>query len=114
MSKISGEENFERVYLGKWVDNRKYTCPNCGAPIKGEECSFCGTRFIDFACIDTDKPFLLKIKQGEKIFVAVAQLSSVEMKTDMNILYADNAPFMSVPNTNLEMNFALLECKPER
>lgn len=42
-------------------------CPNCGAPINGEKCPFCGTVFIDWAVIDMNNPFYLKFKYRDSI-----------------------------------------------
>lgn len=49
---------------------KKTNCPNCGMPIIGEKCEYCGTVFIDFACIDTNKPFYIKVRHGDKILRA--------------------------------------------
>ena len=32
----------------------KHNCPNCGAPITGSECEYCGSVFYDFASLDTN------------------------------------------------------------
>lgn len=48
----------------------KTNCPNCGMPIVGEKCEYCGTVFIDFACIEADKPFYIKVRHGNKILRA--------------------------------------------
>ncbi len=42
--------------------NGHTNCPNCGAPIDGEKCAYCGTVFLDVSCIDIEAPCYLKIK----------------------------------------------------
>lgn len=37
-------------------------CPNCGAPIDGHKCSYCGTVIFDFASIEVGKPIWISLK----------------------------------------------------
>ena len=37
------------------LKDRILNCPNCGAPINGEKCEYCGTRFKD----DTEDELIL-------------------------------------------------------
>jgi len=41
-------------------------CPNCGAPISGDRCDYCGTQFIDCTTIQQDKRFYLKFSPDGK------------------------------------------------
>ena len=50
----SHEEYYDAIRAGD-----KLNCPNCGAPIEGEICQYCGTVFVDMAVIDTKKPLCL-------------------------------------------------------
>ena len=45
----------------------KLNCPNCGAPITGYKCAYCGTQFFDFADIDMNKKGYLRIKIDGKL-----------------------------------------------
>lgn len=65
----------------------KTNCPNCGMPIVGEKCEYCGTVFIDFACIDTDKPFYIKVRHGNRILRAKV-ISNLELN-----IYNNNEKF---------------------
>lgn len=49
----------------------KTNCPNCGAPIQGSQCPYCGTVFLDFSAIDVtnSKPTYLKLKVDDNRFV---------------------------------------------
>lgn len=57
-------------------------CPNCGAPINEERCPFCGTLFIDFAAMDADEPFFMKIKQNGEVFIVKVRLTGVSTHTE--------------------------------
>lgn len=37
-------------------------CPNCGAPIDGHKCQYCGTVIFDFASIEVGKPIWISLK----------------------------------------------------
>lgn len=56
-------------------------CPNCGAPIEDTKCPYCGSVFIDFASMDMDKPFYLKIKHDGKVMTCKARINHVELST---------------------------------
>lgn len=93
------------------VDNR-YTCPNCGAGITGERCEYCGTAFVDFACIKMDEPFFMKVNHNGIIHVFKVCLNSMNVCTsnDGSTLYADNRPVVSLfsPCTTISMDFNVL------
>lgn len=62
-------------------------CPNCGAPIDGETCPYCGTRFVDFASMDTKEPFWVKVKTPRGVMVMKAVLREVELKNPIPETY---------------------------
>lgn len=72
-------------------------CPNCGAAITTEKCPFCGAVFYDFAAIDTDKPFYIKIKRGNMItrYKAILTNTLVNYSRQESICYSDNSPVYS-------------------
>ena len=41
------------------------TCPNCGAPIVGFECPYCGATFYDFASLSFDKPVFIRYRNTD-------------------------------------------------
>lgn len=45
-------------------------CPNCGAPIEGSKCSFCGTPFVDISCIDIHGINSISFKDGDQVYTA--------------------------------------------
>lgn len=71
-------------------------CPNCGAPIDGEKCQYCGTVFYDFAAIDTDKPSYIKMRVNGKLIMFKAILTNVQMTVSSPEAYTffDNRPIV--------------------
>ena len=60
-------------------------CPNCGAPISGDRCEYCGTQFIDCTTIQPDKRFYLKFSpDGKKtiIFRVFLENLTSQMESD--------------------------------
>lgn len=45
-------------------------CPNCGAPITGEYCPYCGSVFYDWAALDVDEPKRIKLELEKKLLEA--------------------------------------------
>lgn len=79
-----------------------YRCPNCGAPVKGHKCDYCGTIIFDFATIEVDKPFWISIKApGGQIMLARVVLERFEIenpRTSWDTVYADNEVVARVSN----------------
>ena len=67
--------------------NGSKNCPNCGAPIETEKCPYCGTMFLDFAAMDADQPFYMKIKQDGQIYILKAKMTSMELKTEYSDVF---------------------------
>lgn len=108
---MSDIDYLNRELIDSFVrSNNNKNCPNCGAPIESEKCGYCGSIFIDFACMDTDKPFYLKIKHKGNIQLIKVMLTQVHMSRDVDTLYCDNTPIISVQSTyrELSMNFIVL------
>ena len=72
--------------------NERLNCPNCGAPVTGEQCEYCGTIIYDFSVIDSEKPSYIKLKIHGKLYIFKALLSSIDMKlqNEPEYSYADN------------------------
>ena len=88
--------------------NGSKNCPNCGAPIESEQCPYCGSIFIDFACLDADKPFYIKVKHDEKIVISKVRLTSISAHRDYTCLYADNLPAITMESGGeIEINLAI-------
>lgn len=67
--------------------NGSKNCPNCGAPIETEKCPYCGTMFLDFAAMDADKPFYMKVKKDGKIYILKVKMTSMELRIEPNDIY---------------------------
>ena len=69
-------------------------CPNCGAPITGEYCPYCGSVFYDWATLDTSKPRYIKFKLGDKVVMAKAIMRHYELNYEESpsTIYAYNKP----------------------
>lgn len=52
-------------------------CPNCGAPINGDACQYCGTVIWDFATIELCKPQWIKVKHDGEIIMVRAMIDNV-------------------------------------
>lgn len=89
--------------------NGDKNCPNCGAPIAGEKCPYCGTVFVDFAAMDADAPFFMKIKHKGEIFVLKVVMGSISMHSEPLCLYANNMEVLRMRGpTELDMNFTVV------
>ena len=66
------------------VMEKTTNCPNCGAPIDGDKCPYCGTEVIDLCCLDTDKPFFIKIRHNGQIlrFRVITRSINIESQYD--------------------------------
>lgn len=76
--------------------NGSKNCPNCGAPIDSEKCEYCGTVFIDFACMDTDKPFFMKIKCNGEIHILKVMMRSATHSIGHDTLYVNDVPYLTL------------------
>jgi len=75
----------------------KKNCPNCGMPITGEKCEYCGTVFIDWAIIDMNTPVFIKFRHNGKIMRAKCIMSELSLRcnTPSTELYADNEVYLT-------------------
>ena len=100
----SHEEYYDAIRAGD-----KLNCPNCGAPIDGEVCQYCGTVFVDMAVIDTQHPFYLKIKHEDQIHVVKVRMVHTEITLDSDEIkfYADEELYSTVRSQlmNIKMEF---------
>ena len=80
-------------------------CPNCGAPITGELCRYCGTAFYDWGTIDTQKPRYIKLKVGSSLILAKAKMDSFNLISNMQPMrmYADDKVVMCQQSEQLQM-----------
>jgi len=86
-------------------------CPNCGAPLTGHKCEYCGAIIFDFAAIEIGKPVWINFKMGDRWVLAHVLLESGDIHVepmDEFIMYADGiaqATFRRPAPVRIEMNF---------
>lgn len=87
-------------------------CVNCGAPLKGLKCEYCGTEYLDKNTIRAD--FSGDKMFGDLIIGGVAfkvRLSSVDIDFDPDIIkyYRDNEVVCSINASKPVRTFTLVE-----
>lgn len=85
-------------------------CVNCGAPLKGLKCEYCGTEYMDKNTIRAD--FLDENMIGDLIIGGVAfkvRLSSVDIDPDIIKYYRDNEVVCSINASKPVRTFTLVE-----
>lgn len=68
-------------------------CPNCGAPLTGHKCEYCGAIIFDFASIEVGKPVWINFKYMNNWVLAHVMPESATIHfepMEENLLYADN------------------------
>lgn len=58
----------------------KLNCPNCGAPIIGVKCDYCGTLFYDFANMELNKANYLRMKIENNLWIFKAVPTEIELE----------------------------------
>lgn len=89
-------------------------CPNCGAPIEGDKCPYCGTEVIDLCCLDTDKPFCIKIRNNGQIMKFKVMTRSINIESQRDYAYgtclSDTEPtVLTSVNTEIEITLSVLK-----
>lgn len=66
----------------------KTNCPNCGAPISGIKCEFCGTQFFDLADLELNKPGFLRVRFNDSmlLFDAIPVEMEIESGCDWDYM----------------------------
>lgn len=89
------------------------TCPQCGAPITGTECKFCGAVFYDFSTLSMDKPCYIKLKTGKIInmFKAIVTKINCDIEPNDTVLYCDINPYAVIgpPRYSLDISMDILD-----
>lgn len=52
-------------------------CPNCGAPISGTKCEYCGTAFLDMVDISTGGTCIVRLRHGDKIITGKMYVGNI-------------------------------------
>lgn len=71
-------------------------CPNCGAPVNGYECAYCGTMFFNFIDIEPNAPVYFRIKSFGRPMLIKSYANSISVKECLTGRIRDNA-FSDIP-----------------
>ena len=86
-------------------------CPNCGAPIEGARCAYCGTIFYDLTNVEIGKRTYLRMKLGDavNVFEAVPEHINITAAGPQETFYADNEIFkiQRTPEYNVTISFLI-------
>ena len=93
-------------YCGSTITSLDKCCPNCGAPITGEKCEYCGTVIYDFSVIDINKPSYIKMRFNDRLFIFCAILKNATMTTENSNerYFCDDQPIFSIPRISMSIS----------
>ncbi len=87
-------------------------CPNCGTPISGSICEYCGTIFYDFSVLDADKPFWITIKYGNSLLKATVYIGSfsatVKQEPDLEVMNMNGTCYRIQTNPVLKLDLSMI------
>lgn len=72
-------------------------CPNCGAPLTGHKCQYCGAVIFDFAAIEIGKPAWINFKLGERWVLAHVLPESASISAESMELARIELDFVEIP-----------------
>lgn len=88
--------------------NSVLNCPNCGAPVTGDKCEYCGTVIYDFAVMDDAKPTYIKIRINGQVLIFKALLKNVSINEYSENMYYDNLSVMSCPQIDVTAEYSVV------
>ena len=60
-------------------------CPNCGSPISGVQCEYCGTTFLDLVDVSAGGRCIVRLRHGSNVITGEMYVNSI----DAEVQYAD-------------------------
>lgn len=81
------------VHNIKKLDKKTINCPNCGAPLEGYECRFCGSEVIEFSNVSPGKIVYIRVND----FFFKVQISECKIN-----VYPDALPELTLDASVLE------------
>lgn len=77
----------------------RLNCPNCGAPITGIECPYCGSVFYDFVTLHSTKPTYIRMAWNDQIITSRVVMRTATINIDeYDALPAIEIEFIAVPD----------------
>ena len=99
---------------------RQLNCPNCGAPIDGHQCKYCGTVIFDFAQIKMGEPCWVALDAGDgtkRLAHVIMRGMDVTQQAVPNIELAEwgneNCNYTFMPHTPETTQVVEFECVPD-
>ena len=86
-------------------------CPNCGAPITKDFCSYCGSVFLDWATFSAEQPTFVKIQTPDgKYHLVKLRLEALELRSDSFFPFYDDVPIhrLKFDDSLLDASFRLV------
>lgn len=91
-------------------------CPNCGAPISGIKCNYCGTTFFDLVDISTGENCIVRLRHGDEIITGEMYVGDIKVDVEYSnpvigrdwtgkLHYHKEVP---QPNVKINVNFISL------
>lgn len=78
----------------------RLNCPNCGAPIVGTSCPYCGSVFYDFVNIDGEKPTFIRMRWNGQIITMRAAMQSATITQEPYTFPEVNFEFAAIPDND--------------
>ena len=57
-------------------------CPNCGSPISGTKCEYCGTAFLDTVDISTGGTCIVRLRHGNEIITGKMYVGNINAEVN--------------------------------
>lgn len=83
-------------------------CPNCGAPISGDACQYCGTVIWDFATIELHKPQWIKVKHDGEIIMVRAMIDNVSTHISSDRFYEWSPIIYTEPRMDMDVHLTIM------
>lgn len=89
---------------------RQTNCPNCGAPIEGVKCGYCGTMFYDLADLKIGGTSYLRISDPDgRIMTMKVYTGDFRITRYSNdYYYNDNRTVMMMQQMDLDISFRVV------
>ena len=81
-------------------------CPNCGAPLNGVQCGFCGTYMYNVADLSAEKPTFIRLNLDGNWVMLRVLVTEFELHNEYNPtdLYADDMLIETVSRPELTLH----------
>jgi len=90
------------VTFGEAVTN----CPNCGAPLHGGDCEYCGTMLEIPVDLMIGKEIEIRFRHDGRQYEFRTRVDQLNMRSsyDASYYWCDGSPYMCIPSCEYEMD----------